>query len=164
MSSRKTSAAKKTRSSKRFDASSKPPELLTFYVDECLGKHVPAALIAAGHDIRPWYDHFPGLADIEWLPAIGDRGWVLLTKDKDIRRRPLEVEAILNAGVRAFVLTATELRKEEQAEIFLRAMRKIVRICRQRGPFIYNITRMGYFARVSARTLKRRARRQRAGD
>jgi hypothetical protein len=47
---------------------------------------------------------------------------VLLTKDKDIRRRPLEIEAILNTRVRAFVLTATELRREEQSAIFLRAM------------------------------------------
>ncbi len=60
---------------------------------------------------------------------------MLLTKDKDIRRRPLEIEAILNARVRAFVLTATE-------------------------PFIFNITRMGYFAELSKRGLDRRAGRR----
>lgn len=85
---------------------------------------------------------------------------MLLTKDKDIRRRPLEIEAILNARVRAFVLTATELRREEQAEIFLKAMPKIHRICRRAGPFIYNITRMGYFAEISKRVLNRRAGRR----
>jgi hypothetical protein len=121
---------------------------------------VPDELAAAGYEVRPWYEHFAGRDDVEWLPAIGERGWVLLTKDKDIRRRPLEIETILNAGVRAFVLTATELRREEQAAIFVKAMPKIHRICRRPGPFIYNITRMGYFAEVSKRVLHRRAGRR----
>jgi hypothetical protein len=127
-------------------------------VDECLGRHVPRELAAARYDIRPWYEHFAGKDDVEWLPAIGERGWILLTKDKDIRRRPLEIEAILNAGVRAFVLTATELRREEQSEILLKAMPKIQRICRRPGPFIYNITRMGYFSEISNRVLRGRSR------
>ena len=96
---------------------------------------------------------------MHWLRAIGDRRWILLTKDKNIRRRPLEVEAIINAGVRAFVLTATELRGVEQAEIFVKAMPRIVRICRQRGPFIFNITRIGRLAQISNRALQRRASR-----
>lgn len=118
---------------------------------------MPGELRAAGYDVRPWYEHFAGQPDIDWLPAVGERRWVLLTKDKDIRRRPLEIEAILNARVRAFVLTATELRREEQAQIFLKAMSKIQRICRRPGPFIYNITRMGYFAEISKRVLRKRA-------
>jgi hypothetical protein len=121
---------------------------------------VPQELAAAGYQVRPWYEHFAGCEDVEWLPAIGYRGWVLLTKDKDIRRRPLEIEAILNARVRAFVLTATDLRREEQAVIFLRAMPKIRRICGRPGPFIYNITRMGNVTEVAKRVLHRRAPRR----
>ena len=75
----------------------------------------------------------------------------MLTKDKDIRKNRLEVEAILNSGVKAFVLTATGLRKEDHAAIFLSAMPKIIRICRQRGPFIFNVTRMGNLSRISLR-------------
>jgi hypothetical protein len=117
--------------------------------------------MAAGHEIRAWYDHFPGIDDIEWLPAIGERGWVLLTKDKDIRRRPLEIEAILNSRVRAFVLTASGLRREEQADIFLKAMPKIHRVCRRRGPFVYNVTALGNLGEISTRVLRRRAGRKR---
>jgi ABC-type lipoprotein release transport system permease subunit len=49
-------------------------------------------LIDDGHDVRPYYDHFSGVADVEWLPAIGELRWVLLTKDKNIRKNQLEVE------------------------------------------------------------------------
>jgi hypothetical protein len=129
-----------------------------------LGTHVPAALAAAGFDVRPWFDHFPGVLDVDWLPAIGREGWVLLTKDKDIRRRPLEVEAILNSRVRAFVLVATVLSREEQAALFIGAMRKIHRICARPGPFIFNITTMGHLSQIPERVLTRRARRRPLAD
>jgi hypothetical protein len=43
-----------------------------------------------------------GIKDDEWLQEIGRRRWVVLTKDKNFRRRPLELDAILTGGVRAF--------------------------------------------------------------
>jgi len=64
----------------------------------------------------------------------------------------------LNAGIRAFVITAGGMRAEEQIELLLRAMPKIYRICHQRGPFIFTITRSGTVSRISNRTLRRRAR------
>ena len=42
------------------------------------------------------------------------------------RRNQLEVDAILNAGIRAFVITAGGMRAEEQIELLLRAMPKSV--------------------------------------
>jgi PIN like domain len=72
---------------------------LTFYVDECLGRFVADALAADGFDVRPYYEHFAGRRDIEWLPEVGELRWIVLTKDKNIRRRQLEVDAILNANV-----------------------------------------------------------------
>jgi len=36
-------------------------------------------------------DHFPPDApDTAWLQVVGERRWVVLTKDERIRRRPLE--------------------------------------------------------------------------
>ena len=115
-------------------------------------------MIALGHDVRPWYDHYPGERDVDWLPHIGAQHWVLLTKDAHIRRRPLEVRAILTAKVRAFILTATNLRGEEQAEIFARTMRKIYGHCQQRGPFVCTISRTRLITQISGRALSRRAR------
>jgi PIN domain-containing protein len=117
---------------------------------------LPEILAANGFEIRPWHEHFPGWADIDFLPRIAAEGWILLTKDKNIRRRPIEVETILNSEVRAFVLTASNLRSDEMAALLIRARRKIERICQQRGPFIFNITSMGNVAQVPKRAFRRR--------
>lgn len=42
-----------------------------------------------------------GAKDPQWLPVVGKAGLVVLTRDKRIRRRPLEREALLTSGVRA---------------------------------------------------------------
>jgi hypothetical protein len=88
---------------------------------------------------------------------LGERQWVLLTKDKNVRRNQLEVEAILNAGVRAFVITATNLNHQQIADLVSKAIPKIARLSRQRGPSVYNITSTGIVSQISRRTLRRRA-------
>ena len=39
-----------------------------------------------------------GAQDVEWLPEVGARRWVLITKDKQIRRREIELRALRQAG------------------------------------------------------------------
>jgi hypothetical protein len=65
---------------------------LTFFLDHQIGRYVVAeALRAAGARIEVHLDHFPGdKPDAEWIPEVGGRGWVLITKDQEIRRNPLE--------------------------------------------------------------------------
>jgi len=99
-------------------------------------------LVAAGHSVRLEREEFGGGAeDVVWLPPVGERGWVLLTKDKNIRKRPLEMRAFLGANVRAFVLTAGNLNGEQQADIFARALPRMLRIlARTPAPFIAHVT------------------------
>lgn len=59
---------------------------------------------------------------MEFLPVIGERRWVLVTKDKNVRRNQLEISAILNAGVRAFVITASGLNHQQISDLVSRAM------------------------------------------
>jgi hypothetical protein len=33
-----------------------------------------------------------GITDPEWIPIVGDRGWVIITNDKRLRTRPTEAE------------------------------------------------------------------------
>lgn len=68
---------------------------------------MPAALGAAGADVRVHVEHFTqGTPDVDWLRAIRGHGWVVLTKDTNMRRRPLEIAALMEAGLRVFAVTA----------------------------------------------------------
>jgi len=91
-------------------------------------------------------DHFaPDARDEEWLAVAGKRHWLVLTKDERLRRRPLELDTLLRAGVRAFVLTARNMKGPEIGQAFARArdaMEDLVR--RRRGrAFIASVTRHG---------------------
>jgi predicted nuclease of predicted toxin-antitoxin system len=112
-------------------------------VDRSLGRGVAAALRKAGAHVRAHDDLFPPDAtDAQWLTEAGRQGWVVLTKDARIRFRVLERNALLAAGVRAFVLTSGNLRGEEMAEVFVRNLDRMVRLVERRpGPFIARITR-----------------------
>jgi predicted nuclease of predicted toxin-antitoxin system len=85
-----------------------------------------------------------GARDADWLAAIGKENWICLTKDKHIRRRLAERNALLAARVRAFVLTSGNLTGAEMAEIFASNVRRIERFARRtKPPFIAKITRNG---------------------
>lgn len=123
------------------------PDRLTFFIDECLGrKALPDALRAAGHGVVLHHERFdPGTDDVQWLTALYDQreAWVVLTKDKKIKKRPLEKQALMAAGLRVFALTAGELTIDAQAEAFVRGLRRIVRISKQAGPYIARVTAGG---------------------
>lgn len=75
-----------------------------------------------------------------WLPFVGRKDWVPITKDKRIRKRPLEREALINSGVRSFVLYAGNLKAAEMASIFSAAMPAMLRLlAEQPPPFIARI-------------------------
>src|SRR5262245_16448187 len=104
-----TSGARSRRLKKRSassSTSSKPPEApLVVFVDECLGSNkVPTALAAAGVDVKTLSDigFGKGTKDEDWLAELAGRGWLVFTKDKNIRRRPLEAGALISAGLGVF--------------------------------------------------------------
>jgi predicted nuclease of predicted toxin-antitoxin system len=114
-----------------------------FFVDECVSSRtVPPVLRADGHTVYLERQEFgEGAQDVDWLPPVGSRGWILITKDKNIRKRPLEMKALLGGNVRAFVLTAGNLRGEQQAEIFAKALPKMLRIlAKTPAPFVAHVT------------------------
>ena len=141
-------AAARKRSAKRSATSGGgPPEPLTFFIDECLGgKALADALRVAGHIAMLHRDRFPpGTDDVAWLSALYERraDWIVLTKDKQIRRRPLEKLALMQAGLRVFALTAGDLVTDAQVEAFVRALRRTGRIAQLPGPYIARVTATG---------------------
>jgi PIN like domain len=78
--------------------------------------------------------------DVDWLPVVGEKKWVVLTADVSIGRRPLELDALLVAGVKAFAPTQAHLTGREMARLFLDAMPQILRTLEEnRFPFIAKI-------------------------
>ena len=131
--------------------SEKSPDEPVFCIDEALGGTVVAsALRAAGHRVERLIDHHPpGTRDAVWLPDIGQRGWVLLTKDKRMRYRPAEILAIVKHGVRAFALTGGNMKASEMADSFLTAVPKMKRIlAKTPTPFVASVTKGGDVAIV----------------
>lgn len=118
----------------------------TFYVDECLGRHdVANALRTNGWTVEPWHAHFEsGTPDEVWLPFVGEKGWVALTKDKAIRRREAELDAVIAHGVRMFALPNGSLSGQQMAELFLGAARHIGRtLHKNRGAFVASVSTSG---------------------
>jgi len=140
-------AARPKRSGKRSATKRiAPPEPLTCFIDECLGRRaVPDALKAAGVLVMLHHELFPaGTDDTAWLRALADRAdLVVLTKDTRIRRRTLERTALTAAGLKVFALSSGNLPGEAQAAAFVRALPRIRRLARTPGPFIARVTATG---------------------
>jgi hypothetical protein len=82
--------------------------------------------------------------DEEWLTRAGREGWVVLTKDKLIRKRPIERDALVGANVRAFVFTGGNMSGIEMAESIVGAIPRMLRIIAATPPpFIARITGSG---------------------
>lgn len=99
-----------------------------------------AGVVALTHDSIFGQD----TPDEEWLTRAGREGWVVLTKDKEIRKRPLERRALMRARVRAFVFTGGTISGIETAEVIVAALPRIHRILGdEKPPFIARITGSG---------------------
>jgi predicted nuclease of predicted toxin-antitoxin system len=87
---------------------------------------VAIALRSAGATVEIHDDHFPpDAADEEWIAEVGRRRWIVLTKDNRLRYHPREKQALLRHRVRAFILTARDLRGEEMGRAFAAALPRI---------------------------------------
>jgi predicted nuclease of predicted toxin-antitoxin system len=121
----------------------KLPDGTVFFIDRSLGVEplrtelIKRALVVEIHD-----DHFArDEEDRIWLRVVGERGWVVFTKDQRLRYRPLEVAALRASNARVFVLTAGNLRGVEIAAVFVKALPRIHRILRLTpGPFLARIS------------------------
>jgi hypothetical protein len=79
-----------------------------------------------------------------WLSEVGKRDWIVLTKDDRIRYRPAALEAYRRNKSRVFIFGSGEMKAQEMAEAFIRALQKISRLVRRTPvPFFGRISRAG---------------------
>jgi hypothetical protein len=124
---------------------------LTFFLDYQIGRYVVAeALRAAGARVEVHIDHFAQNApDLEWIPEVGRHGWVLITKDENIRRNPLERAAYLAASLRGFIVTGGDMGGGELAELLTSRLPGMVRrVANKRGPMLFTVSRGGTFTKL----------------
>jgi predicted nuclease of predicted toxin-antitoxin system len=134
-------------------SAAKPPEETVFFIDRSLGiEPIRTELTAAGLSVEIHDDHFArDEEDRIWLRTVGDRNWVVLTKDQKLRYRPLEIAALRASKARVFVLTAGNLRGSEIAASFLKALPGICTILHSRaGPFIARLTQSGHLTIITS--------------
>jgi hypothetical protein len=119
-----------------------PPE---FLVDRSLSQVLlPAELRDAGLTVHTLADVYGEQAaqeteDTAWIALAAQRGWVVLTKDDHIRRRPAERQAIEDGKVRVFCLTNAGLTFAEQANYFVGNRFRIIQASRKPGPYLYGV-------------------------
>lgn len=86
----------------------------------------------------------PGTEDSDWLPFVGQHGWILLTKDKRIRFNQLEKTAVRRHRVREFYFSSGNFTGAEMAEILVAALPGMIRTVRKFDPpFIASIAKSG---------------------
>jgi hypothetical protein len=122
----------------------------TFYVDASVPIHVAQALQLVRTDIM-----YPGavgcpvvtanVPDAEWLATAGENDWVVIMKDRKIRTRPWERQALSEAGVRAFCMTAAgNYSKWRTLQLLVERWDAIERTADAvDGPYICSVTQSG---------------------
>ena len=128
-------------------SAAKPPDGTVFFIDRSLGiEPIRTELVNAGLAVEIHDDHFArDEEDRVWLRTVGERGWVVLTKDQRLRYRPLEIAALRASKARVFVLTAGNLRGIEIAAVFLTALTRICKVLHSLpGPFVARVSQLGH--------------------
>jgi len=123
------------------------PEDFVLYLDENLHNCRPILDALTKHGVKHerHVQHFSaGAEDTTWLPFVGEKGWLLITKDKRIRYNELEKTAVLQHRVREFYFSSGNYSGAEMAEILISALPGMAKICRKHDPpFIASIAKSG---------------------
>jgi hypothetical protein len=127
----------------RFVSQPSPPP--KFFVDRSLGrKAVPEALRADGWDIVTLAEHYgmpldEQVADTAWIEEAAKRCWPILMKDKRIRHRQAEIDAVIEHGARCFVIANGGLPSAEMVNRFVAHKEAIYAVTVAPGPYIYSV-------------------------
>jgi len=106
---------------------------------------VAEALRAEGVRVEIMEDHFDKNADdTMWVPEVGRRGWIILTKDRALRHNSLEQIALLKSGTHSFILTSADQTGAQMAHAFVAALTDMKKmIAKFKPPFVATVTLSG---------------------
>lgn len=125
-------------------SSAPPPDRPLLFIDrDAWSRNLGRALVDASvahiaHRTRFAFDS----PDTDWIAAASAEGWIAITRDQAIRRKPNEIAAIRASRAVIFVFTSGNLSAADSAEILLRALPAIYRMAaRARRPALFSIHR-----------------------
>lgn len=127
----------------------KPPdgvELPTFFIDRDLGRVAfPDGLRAAGLSIVTIAEHYgvqasEQIEDETWMFEAAEHDWPVFCCDSKHRkrRRPAERAALLDSGLREFVLNGNVTAQENVVRVRAN-LEAIATACTRPGPFVYRV-------------------------
>ena len=113
-----------------------------YFTDRDLGKQFGEILRTHGLRVERHHDHFaPDTPDEVWLKEIGKRGWIALTRDRRIRYKPNERDAVMRHRVGLLVIVGAAP-FPELARSFVATLPRIERFLSGQGPpFIAKVYR-----------------------
>jgi hypothetical protein len=132
------------RSAGSSGAAREPPERVLF-LDENLGATAASALREAGAKVEVFRDHFKsGTPDDVWLRDVGQRGWVVLSRDQRITRNPLELKALTASEGLQVHSGRREPSRARDSQALVKSLPKIRRfLLKYNGPFLARIYSTG---------------------
>lgn len=121
-----------------------------FFLDRSLGRTTASRLREAGYVVHLIADHYRNDAndvpDEDWITEGCANGWVLLTKDKKIRYRAAELEALQEGHL--FCLVSGNMDIAQMTQAFLDAIPKIERAASAESVGFWHIYRNGTIKRM----------------
>jgi hypothetical protein len=129
----------------------KRPEDVVFYLDESIySRRLLEDLTAAKVNLRRAGADVPfGTPDEDWLKIAGINGWVVIMRDQNVRRRELELRALMDFKVGAFIFTAGQASAEDTSATIGRNIKRFANTAiSERKPFIFTFGISGTPTRV----------------
>ena len=118
---------------------------LGFFMDNNLSPNMARGMKEFGENVEHLQENFPEEAkDIEWLPYVGERGLIVVTKDRNILRQPIQRKAFRENSVGAFFLGGKGLNRCQLIQQLVRNWPRMKELARKsHRPFAFKVPPKG---------------------
>ena len=80
--------------------------------------------------------------DLEWVPRVAAVGWLIITRDHNIRENPAERRAVRDSGAKTVALSGEDAgNKWDQLRLLMQRWPRLEELAEEPGPFIWLVSR-----------------------